>query len=81
VKVLDGHGLELASSDGRIHHARVGSPTARITGDPIELLLYEFGRGAAARVEVSGDPAAVAGLRVNVVRAEALPRVRSTGST
>jgi uncharacterized protein (TIGR03085 family) len=76
VKVVDGHGLEIASSDGRIHHVRDGSPKARITGDPIELLLYEFGRGAAAHVEFSGDPDAVAAVRVNVVKAEALPRVR-----
>ena len=45
VKTADGHGLEIAGSDGRIHHVRDGSPKARITGDPIELLLYEFGRG------------------------------------
>ena len=39
---------------------RPGEPTARLTGPPGELLLYLFGRQAAADVEVSGPPEAVA---------------------
>jgi uncharacterized protein (TIGR03085 family) len=39
---------------------RRGEPTARVIGPPGELLLYVFGRQAAAQVEVSGPPEAVA---------------------
>ena len=42
---------------------RPGSPTARLSGPPGELLLYLFGRQAAAQVEVSGPPEAVAAVR------------------
>ncbi|MFZ1179109.1 MAG: TIGR03085 family metal-binding protein [Mycobacterium sp.] len=37
-----------------------GSPMARLSGQPGELLLYLFGRQSAAQVEVSGPPEAVA---------------------
>ncbi len=40
--------------------AGAGEPTARLSGPPGELLLYLFGRQAAAHVEVSGPPEAVA---------------------
>jgi len=40
--------------------ARKGEPRVRLTGPPGELLLYLFGRGAAAQVEVTGPPEAVA---------------------
>jgi uncharacterized protein (TIGR03085 family) len=39
---------------------RKGSPTVRVSGDPIEILLRLMGRTDAAQVDVSGDPAAVA---------------------
>ena len=39
---------------------RPGEPTARLSGAPGELLLYIVGRQAAAQVEVSGPPEAVA---------------------
>jgi uncharacterized protein (TIGR03085 family) len=39
---------------------RPGEPTARLSGMPGELLLYVFGRQAAAEVEVTGPPEAVA---------------------
>jgi hypothetical protein len=39
---------------------RRGEPTARLSGAPGELLLYVFGRQAAARVEVKGPAEAVA---------------------
>jgi uncharacterized protein (TIGR03085 family) len=42
---------------------RPGEPTARLSGAPGELLLYVFGRQAAARVEVSGPPEAIAAVR------------------
>jgi uncharacterized protein (TIGR03085 family) len=40
-----------------------GEPAARLSGLPGELLLYVFGRQAAARVEVSGLPEAVAAVQ------------------
>jgi uncharacterized protein (TIGR03085 family) len=58
---LRGCGLELewAGTTERVT-VRPGSPTARLNGPPGELLLYVFGRQAAARVEVTGPPEAVA---------------------
>jgi uncharacterized protein (TIGR03085 family) len=64
---LRGVGLELEwVGTTRVQRARRGTPTARLTGLPGELLLYLFGRQGAAHVEVSGPPEA----------AEALERVR-----
>lgn len=42
--------------------AKKGEPVATITGEPLELLLYSFGRRDHARVDVSGDPAAIRAL-------------------
>lgn len=39
-----------------------GEPVATLTGEPLELLLYLFGRRDHARVEVSGHPDAVTAL-------------------
>jgi uncharacterized protein (TIGR03085 family) len=54
-------GLEIrwAGSDERIK-VRTGEPIVRLSGSPGELLLYVFGRQAAARVEVTGPAEAVA---------------------
>jgi uncharacterized protein (TIGR03085 family) len=61
---LRGCGLELAwpGTDERVT-VRPGSPTARLSGPPGELLLYIFGRQAVAQVEVSGPQEAVAAVR------------------
>ncbi len=57
---LRGVGLELCwAGTSRTVRARRGSPEARIVGRPGELLLYLFGRQAAAHVEVTGPDAAV----------------------
>lgn len=40
-----------------------GGATAVVAGEPLELLLYSFGRRAHARVDISGDPTAVDELR------------------
>lgn len=40
-----------------------GEPTVRLSGPPGELLLYLFGRQAAAQVALSGPPEAVAAVR------------------
>ncbi|WP_319451216.1 MULTISPECIES: maleylpyruvate isomerase family mycothiol-dependent enzyme [unclassified Mycobacterium] len=61
---LPASGLEMewAGTDERVT-VRPGEPTARLSGPPGELLLYVFGRQAAAQVEVSGPPEAVAAVR------------------
>ncbi|OBG41524.1 TIGR03085 family metal-binding protein [Mycobacterium sp. E3198] len=58
---LRGCGLEVvwAGTSERVL-VRPGSPTAVLSGPPGELLLYLFGRQAAAKVEVSGPAEAVA---------------------
>jgi hypothetical protein len=64
---LRGVGLELEwLGTTQVLRARRGTPTARLTGLPGELLLYLFGRKRAADVEVSGPGEA----------AEAVERVR-----
>jgi uncharacterized protein (TIGR03085 family) len=61
---LRGIGLEIrwAGTDERMT-VRDAEPTARLSGPPGELLLYIFGRQAAARVEVTGPAQAVATVR------------------
>ncbi|SDK54148.1 TIGR03085 family protein [Glycomyces sambucus] len=55
------HGLELRVPGGPTR--RFGADGgAVLTGPPVELLLYLSGRREAARVEVAGDPGAVAAL-------------------
>jgi uncharacterized protein (TIGR03085 family) len=52
---LRGVGLDLEwAGTSEVLRARRGTPAARLTGLPGELLLYLFGRQEAARVEVSG---------------------------
>ena len=58
---LRGVGLELEwLGTTQVVRARRGTPTARLTGLPGELLLYLFGRQGAAEVDVSGPREAVA---------------------
>jgi|SRR5271166_1108846 len=58
---LHGCGLEIewAGTNERVT-VQPGSPAARLSGLPGELLLYVFGRQSAVHVEVSGPPEAVA---------------------
>lgn len=59
-----GVGVELVwSATAEQHTLRSGTPTARVIGPPGELLLFLFGRGDAAQVEISGPPDAVATVR------------------
>jgi uncharacterized protein (TIGR03085 family) len=60
---LRGVGLEIewTGTDQR-KLVRNGEPTARLSGPPGELLLYLFGRQAAAQVEMTGPAEAVARL-------------------
>ena len=57
-------GLEIvwAGCDERIT-VRAGEPVVRLSGSPGELLLYVFGRQAAAQVEATGPSEAVATVR------------------
>jgi uncharacterized protein (TIGR03085 family) len=58
---LRGAGLEIEwAAVGESLTIRQGESTARLSGTPGELLLYVFGRQAAAQVEVSGPVEAVA---------------------
>jgi uncharacterized protein (TIGR03085 family) len=61
---LEACGLEIAwaATNDRATD-RPGEPTARLSGPPGELLLYLFGRQAAAHVEVSGPLQAVAAVQ------------------
>jgi uncharacterized protein (TIGR03085 family) len=61
---LHGCGLEIewAATNERVT-VQPGEPKARLSGPPGELLLYAFGRRAAAQVEVSGPAEAVAAVQ------------------
>jgi len=52
-------GVRLRGSAGEVVVAKDTAPSVTITGAPGELLLYAFGRGANARVELEGEEAAV----------------------
>jgi uncharacterized protein (TIGR03085 family) len=53
-------GLELEwTGTGEVIRARRGRPTAHVRGLPGELLLFLFGRGEAAEVEISGPGEAI----------------------
>jgi uncharacterized protein (TIGR03085 family) len=56
-----GVAVVFATPDGRQHRAGSG-PTVRLTGEPGELVLLAFGRGASADVRRDGDDAALAAL-------------------
>lgn len=61
---LRGVGIELEWAEGgELLRIRRGEPAARLSGTPGELLLYVFGRQAAAHVEVSGPTHAVAAVQ------------------
>ncbi|MBA2279641.1 MAG: TIGR03085 family protein [Acidimicrobiia bacterium] len=57
------YGLALARPGGDTAEARASRPTVTVTGEPLELVLFGFGRKGAAQVQFDGDPAAVAAVR------------------
>jgi hypothetical protein len=74
--VADPYGFELIHPDGRHRTMKPGAPVVQLTGEPLEQLLYAFGRTDAAEVKVLGDAEA---LRVrDTTGLAALPRVRTT---
>ncbi len=55
-------GLVLRRPDGQTAVAHRGTPVVTVTGDPAELTMFAFGRTSAARVELEGEPEAIAKL-------------------
>jgi uncharacterized protein (TIGR03085 family) len=55
--------IRLARPDGEPVRVAGLGPAVTITGEPLELLLYAFGRGEHARVELSGPDGSVAAVR------------------
>lgn len=58
-----GYGIELGGPDGEAFVAVPGDVRVRIDGEPLEVLLYAFGRREVAEVELSGPDDAVKLLR------------------
>ncbi|GAA2648980.1 TIGR03085 family metal-binding protein [Streptomyces lunalinharesii] len=56
-------GVVLRRPDGQTVVAHRGAPVVTVTGEPGELTMFAFGRLAAAKVELDGEPDAVAKLR------------------
>jgi len=52
--VPSGVGIELARPDGSVARVRAGARVARVTGEPLEVLLWAYGRGDHAEVELTG---------------------------
>ena len=55
-------GVDLARPGGQVRRSRK-RPTVTVTGEPVELALWISGRRDVARVELDGEPVAVAQLR------------------
>ncbi|WP_411120953.1 TIGR03085 family metal-binding protein [Streptomyces sp. x-19] len=56
-------GVVLRRPDGQTAVAHRGAPVVTVTGEPGELTMFAFGRLDAAKVELDGEPEAVAKLR------------------
>ncbi|MFC4585573.1 TIGR03085 family metal-binding protein [Sphaerisporangium corydalis] len=56
-------GVVLRHTDGRKAGGKKAEPHVVVTGDPMELLLFTFGRQEHARVSYEGDPVSVERLR------------------
>ncbi|HEY2057961.1 TIGR03085 family metal-binding protein [Amycolatopsis sp. NBC_01480] len=55
-------GVELKTTDGRSALVKAGSPVVTVTGDPVDLVLFVFGRDA-VHLTFEGDESAVARLQ------------------
>jgi uncharacterized protein (TIGR03085 family) len=79
VAVTGSHGVELVTPDGRSRVVKKGADPVRLRGEPLELLLYAFGRTEAAVVEILDHPDHV---RVrDSSKLQALPRVPVAASS
>jgi uncharacterized protein (TIGR03085 family) len=58
-RAVKGAGLVLRRPSGDEIVARKGEPTAVLTGEPVDLLLYLLGRRSAAQVELTGPTEAI----------------------
>ncbi|MGW5094798.1 TIGR03085 family metal-binding protein [Streptomyces nodosus] len=56
-------GLVLRRPDGQTAVAHRGAPVVTVTGEPSELLMFALGRQREAKVELEGDPDAIAKIR------------------
>ncbi len=56
------HGVLGAVGPAQHHAVRSGPRTVVVAGDPGELMLFSYGRGA-ARVDLRGEPAAVSAVQ------------------
>jgi len=61
--VPKGVGVELVRPGGPSKLVKRGERTVRVEGDPLEILLWAYGRGDHASVDFTGDPADVAAVR------------------
>jgi uncharacterized protein (TIGR03085 family) len=64
--VPTGVGIELARPDGTVAKVRSGDRVARVTGEPLEVLLWAYGRGDHAEVELTGAADQLAGARFGI---------------
>jgi uncharacterized protein (TIGR03085 family) len=62
-RAVRGTGLDLVAPGRDTIAARRGTSKARLIGTPGEIALFLSGRGAAAHVDIDGDPDAVSALR------------------
>lgn len=58
-----GVGVELARPDGAQKVVRKGDRVVRVTGEPLEMLLWAYGRGDHAQVDFAGRPDDVAAVK------------------
>jgi uncharacterized protein (TIGR03085 family) len=63
LRKVRGAGVELARPGGESFAAKRGEPSARIVGEPGEIVLFLTGRRGAADVALEGDAAAIAALQ------------------
>jgi hypothetical protein len=56
-------GVVLRHPDGRTAKVKGGDEVVTVTGEPSELVLFGYGRGQVAEVELTGDETAVGKLR------------------
>jgi uncharacterized protein (TIGR03085 family) len=64
--VPSGLGIELARTGGDVVTVRRGDRVARVTGEPVDVILWAYGRGPAAHVELTGAVDELADVRLGI---------------